>query len=175
MTSFTQAEFRLLFVKHRDELFRFLYRLTGDAADAEDLLQDTFLMVWRKRGQFEGRGSVLGYLRRTAFRLFLNARETRMRRPSSTAAELDVAGPTDASVERDEALRFLVGRVSAALEDLPEPARQVFVLFRYEGLSCPEIAELTGAPVKTVETRLRRATQLLAERLRPYRDQLPVS
>lgn len=175
VTSFSQAEFRVLFADHRDGLFRFLYRLTGDAADAEDLLQDTFLAVWRKRGQFEGRGSALGYLRRTAFRLFLNARETRLRRPQSTPAEIDVAGPSDVSLERDEALRFLAERVSSALADLPDAAREVFVLFRYEGLSCPEIAELTAAPVKTVETRLRRATQLLSEKLRPYRDHLPVS
>lgn len=167
----------MLFVSHRDGLFRFLYRLTGDAADAEDLLQDTFLTVWRKREQYQARGSALGYLRRTAFRLFLNTRATRARRaptPQTAGGEPEVERPPDDSLEREEALRFLAERVGEALAHLPEAAREVFVLFRYEGLSCPEIAELTGTPVKTVETRLRRATLLLAEKLRPYRDHLPV-
>ena len=79
MTIF-DSELQSLFEEERDPLFRFLFRLTRHASDAEDLLQETFLTVWRKREQFEGRGSPQAYLRRTAYRLFLNARERRLRR-----------------------------------------------------------------------------------------------
>jgi RNA polymerase sigma-70 factor (ECF subfamily) len=62
-----------------------------------------------------------------------------------------------------------VQRVRAALDELPEPTRTAFVLFRYEGLSCAEVAETQGVPQKTVETRIARAAELLADKLRPYR------
>lgn len=170
-----RTAFRQLFHAQRELLFRMLYRLTRDVADAEDLLQETFLAVWRKRASFEGRGAPEGYLRRTAMRQFLNLREARARRAALGVPEANepMLEAPDERVAHDEALSYLVARVHAAVERLPDGAREAFVLFRYEGLTCAEIADATGAPVKTVETRLRRATQLLAERLSPYRDEVP--
>jgi RNA polymerase sigma-70 factor (ECF subfamily) len=168
-------EFRALFQEQRDPLFRFLFRLTRNASDAEDLLQETFLTVWRKRALYDGRGSASGFLRSTAYRLFLNQAQLSARR--SDLAPLaagernglpESAGELDGR-ERDETVGFLVARVREALDELPEPTRTAFVLFRYEGLTCAEVAETQGAPQKTVETRIARATQLLAEKLRPWR------
>jgi RNA polymerase sigma-70 factor (ECF subfamily) len=173
-----RPEFRALFLEQRDPLFRFLLRLTRNASDAEDLLQETFLTVWKKRELFEGRGSAAGFLRRTAYRLFLNHSETNARRAAlaplaagartnghdGEASELD-------GREREEAIGFLVRRVRAALDELPEPTRTAFVLFRYEGLTCREVAEIQGAPQRTIETRVARATQVLAEKLKGYSEQ----
>jgi len=166
-----RPEFRALFLEQRDPLFRFLLRLTRNASDAEDLMQETFLTVWRKRELFEGRGSAAGFLRRTAYRLFLNQTELATRRadlaPIANGEHVpESIGPDP---ERAETIGFLVRHVQAALEELPEPTRTAFVLFRYEGLSCAEVAEAQGAPQKTVETRIARATQCLAEKLRAYR------
>ncbi len=172
MKALERPEFRALFLEQRDPLFRFLWRLTRNASDAEDLLQETFLTVWRKRELFDGRGSAAGFLRRTAYRLFLNHAELIARRscvvlPASPGSEPDAASPDQ---ERAETIGFLVQRVQEALHGLPEPTRTAFMLFRYEGLSCAEVAEIQGAPQKTVETRIARATQLLAEKLRAYRQ-----
>ena len=171
-----RAEFRTVFEEERDPLYRFLYRLTRNASDAEDLLQETFLAVWRKRDQFEGRGSLGGYLRRTAWHLYLNSRERSERRKglAPVVHEVEVAAPADASTERSESLGFLVARVQEALASQPESARECFVLFRYEGMTCPQIADLTGTPLKTVESRVARATHALSEKLRPYRQHLPI-
>jgi len=176
--AFELPEFRALFHEQRDPLFRFLLRLTRDPSDAEDLLQETFLTVWKKRELYDGRGSAVGFLRRTAYRLFLNAHTVARRRapaqPAAAPVHADeLAAPDDAagaSRERQETIDFLVRQVRAALEELPEPTRTAFVLFRYEGLTCAEVAETQGAPLKTVETRVARATELLAQRLRAYRD-----
>lgn len=155
---------------------RFLCHLTGNPSDAEDLLQDTFLTLWRKRDQFEGRGSPAAYLRKIAFRQFLNAVEKRDRRASlAPPAEEGLAEPAERALEENDSLGFLILRVRAAVRALPTGPREAFILFRFENLSCAEIAELTGAPVKTVETRLMRATQLLASRLRHLRDHLPTT
>lgn len=177
MSVLERPEFRALFLEQRDPLFRFLLRLTRDPSDAEDLLQETFLTVWRKREQFEGRGSAAGFLRRTAYRLFLNQSEVKTRRGERLGrreAVVDAGGEPAVdpapSRERDETLAFLVQRVRAALDELSEPARTAFILFRYEGFTCAEVAELQAAPLKTVETRIARATRLLADKLRPYRD-----
>lgn len=169
--------FRETFHAHRDAVHAFLFRLTRHSADAEDLLQETFLAVWRSGGRFEGRGSALGYLRRTAFRLYLNEREKRRRRAALDAAKAPPGAepqspPPDGEVARRDALAFLAARVEEALAALPDEPREAFVLFRFEGMTCAEIGEAMGVPAKTVETRVRRATGLLAERLRPYRDLL---
>ena len=159
-----------------------LLRLAGNAHDAEDLLQETFLVVWRKRADFEDRGAPEGYLRTTAVRLFLNRKQVQATRPR-TSAELhladqnpDPAQPNPCSdLAAKEAVRFLVNRVDMALGTLAPEQRHAFVLFRYEGMRVQEIADLTSAPAKTVETRIRRATIALAAALRPFRDLLPAS
>jgi len=170
-----RPEFRTLFLEQRVPLFRFLLRLTRNTSDAEDLLQETFLTVWRKRDRYDGRGSVEGFLRRTAYRLFLNADQRRRRRaalaPESRTQEVPRT-PEEPETESAETLGFLVQRVQEALQDLPEPTRAAFLLFRFEGLTCAQVAETLDCPQRTVETRIARATQLLAQRLRPYRHHL---
>jgi len=173
VTLSSPSEFRELFEGERERLHRFLCHLTGNRADAEDLVQETFLTVWRKRDQFEGRGSAAGYLRSTAFHLYLNARELKLRRASLAPEPVETFAPAaEQELEHEDAVAFLIARVRAALAALSDESRDAFVLFRFEGLSCAEISALSGAPVKTVETRVRRATIELAERLKPYRDEL---
>lgn len=171
----SDQDFRRLFEREQAGLHRFLFRLTRNASDADDLLQETFLTVWRKREQFEGRGSAEGWLRRTAFRLYLNSR-TRTDRRADLAPrgdELTTESPAESGLERRESVEFLVAKVLEAVRTLPDGAREAFVLFRCEGLSCSEIAEITGTPLKTVETRLLRATRQVADRLRPFRREVP--
>jgi RNA polymerase sigma-70 factor (ECF subfamily) len=160
-------EFRDAFETCRDPVFRFLLRICRHPTDAEDLLQDTFVMLWRKRSEYDGRGSLLGYLRRIAYRLYLNKR-TKASRRAALAAH---APPRPDRVEPETALRRsvsdadLVARVRQVVAGLPDGARETFVLHRFEGLTCQEISQLMNAPVKTVESRLRRATQAVAQQL----------
>ena len=74
---------------------------------------------------------------------------------------------------RSDAVGFLLSRVEEELTNLPDDMRAAFVLFRFEGMPTAEIANVMDVPVKTVETRLRRATLILAQRLGRYRDLLP--
>jgi RNA polymerase sigma-70 factor, ECF subfamily len=176
-------QFHELFLAERDRVFRFLYRLTGNAADADDLLQESFVTTWRHRSQFEGRGSAAGWLLRTAYRLHLNWRRkgTRRVRLAGRVEPLSVDPPARAShggdapsePESREAKGFLIDRVKAALATLPEDARTAFVMFRFEGMPVAQIAEIADCPVKTVETRIRRATLLLSDALHDLREHLP--
>jgi RNA polymerase sigma-70 factor (ECF subfamily) len=170
-----RSEFRELFESHREPVFRLLWRLSGNPHDAEDLLQETFVTYWRKRRQFRGEGSLLGYLRKIAFRTFLNsrARLSAKRPPLPLLDQPDPAEPgPEKAVDDEDTRRFLLQRVREALDTLPDGAREAFVLFRYEGMTVREVAETVEAPLKTVESRLRRAKQLLTQRLARYRDHL---
>lgn len=177
------GQFQCLFESERDRVFRLLYRLTGNAADADDLLQEAFLTAWRNREQFEGRGSAAGWLVRTAFRLYLDWRRKgarRLRIAGRVETWTDDASPAASrngsaaiGAETRDAHGFLLARVQEALASLPEGPREAFVMFRFEGMPVQEIAEITASPPSTVETRIRRATQILAEALRSHRDHLP--
>lgn len=173
VTNLGMTEFRALFEAERDRLMRFLCHLTGNASDAEDLVQETFLAVWRKRDQFEGRGSAAGYVRRTALHLFLNARQKTDRRDAIVRrTDEEPACTPILDFEEREARDVLVARVRTAVDELPEGPREAFILFRFEGHTCAEIAEITGAPRKTVESRLARAIEILSARLKQHAREL---
>ena len=171
----SRIAFRELFEAHRDAVHRFLCRVSRNRSDADDLLQETFLAVWRKRDQFRGDGSHLAYLRRTDFRLYLNRRERRERRRALAPLKPGEPTPLPHDVaDASEARAFLVDRVREALAALPDGPREAFIMFRFEGMPCREVAEVTDTNVKTVETRIRRATTLLEATLAPLRPLLPV-
>src|SRR5262245_9575936 len=146
-----------------------LCRLTRDGHHAEDLLQETFVTVWRKRDQFRGEGSLEGWIRRIAFRAYLNAR-TRLSRGHAEAgleAEPTAVGPAPddlgaARLDRTAALAL----VRRAVDALPDGWREPFVLFRYEGLTCAQVAEVLDLSTKAVELRVARALKSVASAVR---------
>jgi RNA polymerase sigma-70 factor (ECF subfamily) len=161
--------FRRLYETHGEAMFRLLYRLTRNAHDAEDLLQDTFTRAWTKRRQFRGDGSVEGYLRKIAYRTYLNAR-TRIGRARAVSplfeADLpDRDGNPSAAAERTLDRRHLLDRVRAAVDALPASWREPFVLFRYVGLTCAEVGETLGISTKAAEIRVARALHSLGATL----------
>ena len=166
-------EFRRLFDSHRDAVFRILYRLAGNRHDAEDLLQETFTRLWHKRDQFRGDGSLEGYLRRIAFRTYLNARPRLVRgRAPRSMNEVEPMDPRDNPADRasrEDLQRYLLRRVRAVVDELPESWRQPFLLFRFEGLSCREIAGVMSISTKAVELRVSKALKRVAERLKDLR------
>jgi RNA polymerase sigma-70 factor (ECF subfamily) len=163
-----------LILRWQGPLHRFLARMTGNTEDAEDLTQETFVTYWRKQAQFRGEGSLTGYLRRIAYRAFLNSRSriAARRPPVSLPATLVSSESTGELVDGRDTRTFCRKKVDEALASLPDVAREAFLMFRFEGLSVAEVADTVGAPVRTVESRLRRAMQHLRERLHKYRDQL---
>ena len=135
--------------------------------------------MWRKRSQYRGEGSVAGYLRQIAYRTYLNARP----RLERSRLQLTADG-NSSSVSPDNALDVgarldggvLAERVRALVEALPEDWRVALVLFRFEGLSCSEIANLLHTTPKAVERRLTRALEAVTRRARATQsmpNQLP--
>ena len=157
-----QLAMRTLFGRHRVPLYRWLLRLVGDEALAEDLLSDVFLDVWRQAAAFEARSSVSTWLLAIARHKALSARRRR------TDAELDekvaskVADPADdpevvlQKKTRAELLRHSLAQLS------PEHG-EVIDLVYFHGKSVKEVAEIVGIAEATVKTRMFYARKKLAD------------
>lgn len=149
------AALAALYERYGEMVHRTAYRLTGSAADADDLLQDVFVGLPEALRSYTGAGSLEGWLRRVTVRTALmRLRRTGRRREVS----LDGAHHVPASADGDPGL---AGAVQAALDALPEPLRTVFVLKEVEGYSHAEIARALDIRVGTSEVRLSRARKQL--------------
>jgi RNA polymerase sigma-70 factor (ECF subfamily) len=158
--------FAALYERHAPALMRFLYRLSGDRALAEDLLQDAFLRVWRAAGSWRPEGKVTTWLYTIAKRHGWNV-TARDRRRRATALPEDArpAGSEHAASDR-ASIAEEARRAGEAVADLPAALRLVFVLVRLEGTSLAEAAEVADVPVGTVKSRLAAAEESLRRRLR---------
>jgi len=151
--------FERLFERHRRPLFTHLLHHTGNAGRAEDLFQEVFLRLIRGRERYRA-----GNFRAWLFTVAHNAL-TDDRRRSALRASHEEAAMTERST-RDDSLGDPVAgshagdlraRIEAALQRLPEAQREVFLLRERGGLELARIAEVTGANLATVKSRLRYA------------------
>ncbi|MCW8871351.1 RNA polymerase sigma factor [Pseudomonadota bacterium] len=159
-----RAAFEELYRRHRDHVYGLLWRLAGgDAALAEDLLQEAFVRAWQKLDSFRGESRFGTWLHRLSVNVALTDRRTRVRRLERETA-LEGAVERSARGERDvRAMEQL--DLEAAIAGLPERARAVLVLYDIEGYSHAEIAELTGMAVGSSKAQLHRARRLVREDL----------
>jgi len=151
-----------------DRIYRLCLRITGNACDAEDGVQQVFLRLLGHSRKFSGRSRFSTWLFRLAVNTSLNALRSRGRRqlPSlSDLPESEVPAGADPSPE-DRAIRSEQASQAARLLDALEPAHRCILLLReLEGQSYREIADILEIPVGTVMSRLARARERLAERV----------
>lgn len=150
---------RLIHQYHGD-VYRYGFRLSGNAADADDLAQQVFLAAHQKIGQLRemerARGWLLAITRNQFFKMY------RRRRPvDSSSLELDV-NQVPEDLEKEE---FDQERLQAALDEMPEPYRTVLLMFYFEDLSYQEIADTMQVAIGTVMSRLSRAKGQLRYKL----------
>jgi RNA polymerase sigma-70 factor, ECF subfamily len=157
-----QLAMRTLFGRYRVNLYRWLLRLVGEEALAEDLLSEVFLDVWRQAASFEARSSVSTWLLAIARYKALSARRRRPDAELDEAIVSTVADPADdpelvlQKKNRAELLRQSLAKLS------PEHG-EVIDLVYYHDKSVREVAEIVGAPEATVKTRMFYARKKLAE------------
>jgi RNA polymerase sigma-70 factor, ECF subfamily len=157
-----QLAMQTLFVRHRVALYRWLLRLVGDEALAEDLLSDVFLDVWRQAAKFEARSSVSTWLLAIARYKALSARRRRIDAELDEEVPVIIADPADnpelvlQKKNQTELVRHSLARLS------PEHG-EVIDLVYYHGKSVREVAEIVGVAAATVKTRMFYARKRLAE------------
>jgi RNA polymerase sigma-70 factor (ECF subfamily) len=155
----TNAE-RQLYEAHVDRVFRLAYRMTGDATQAEDLTQDTFIRAFDRLDGYRGESAFAGWLHRVATSIILTALQKRKRLQSVESLREDMADLPREGKAEDPDLRRTIDRAVSGLED---NQRLVFVMHEMEGYSHQEIAAAMGTPVGTAKARLSRARQKLRD------------
>ena len=157
----TDEKLAELLVRYQQPVLNFVYRLLGDATEAEDVAQEVFVRAYRHYGEYDPRRKLSTWL----FALARNAAIDRLRyRQRHPTAPLDSA-PEPSAVSQEVETRELGAQIAAAIQSLPEDQRTAVVLAEYHGLYHSEIAEVMGCTEKSVESRLYRARQALRERL----------
>jgi RNA polymerase sigma-70 factor, ECF subfamily len=161
-----QALYELLMRRYNQRLYRVVRSVVRDDAEAEDVLQDTWVRAYEHLGQFEGRASFATWVTRIAFYEAL----ARVRKSKRWTPVEDESGEILPAVEREtrvetpeaEAMRGELGEIlRSAVDALPDGYRTVFVLRAVEQLSTVDTAESLGLSEEAVKTRLHRARALL--------------
>jgi RNA polymerase sigma-70 factor (ECF subfamily) len=156
-----------LYLEHAPFIGRVLVRLVGDGSHVDDLIQETFIIAFRKRDSFDGRSAPRTWLYGIAARLASRHRRGLgrwLRARGALADEPTVALPAQPDRELDRARAAAV--VRGALDRLPFKQREVFVLYELEEIEGAEIAALLGVPVNTVWTRLHHGRKRFQDVLR---------
>jgi RNA polymerase sigma-70 factor (ECF subfamily) len=173
----SRAAFAQVVDLYADRLYNLALKLTGDALEAEDVLQETFLSAFRNINRFEGRSSIGTWLYRIAYNTVMMRH--RKKQPETVSIDEPVTFDDGESMPRQffdwcclpesdllssEALLHM----EEAIQILPEALRSVFILRDIEGLSTAEAGEVLGLSAPAIKSRLHRARLFLRERLSEY-------
>ena len=171
--------FAALYDRWSGPILRWFWHACYDRDAAEDLMQETFLRVWRAAPRYEVRAKFSTFLFQVAKNLWINERAKVLRRPLKVS--LDAPGPAGEDGEglslgarlpgddpspADETVRAETGRrIRAAVDSLSDKLREVFILAAFQELPYQEIGAILGIPEGTVKSRMWAAVRALRERL----------
>jgi RNA polymerase sigma-70 factor (ECF subfamily) len=159
-----QKAFEDLFLAYCGLMVNYARQFVVDLAMAENIVQDVFVNTWKRREHLDPEGKIRAYLftavRNQALKQLRRTEIEQQSEMSPAEAESGEASP-EASWTREE----LVLAIHAAVEQLPTRCRTIFIMNRYERLTYQEIAQILGLSIKTVETQMGRALQVLRRSL----------
>lgn len=175
-----KAAFDLLVLKYQRKILRLLSRMLRDQSEIEDVMQEAFIKAYRALPQFRGDSAFYTWLYRIAINTARNWMASQSRRPSSPSLHQSEDGETFDEIDNltdintPESLlasREIAESVNDSIQALPAELRTAIVLREIEGLSYEEIAQAMGCPIGTVRSRIFRAREAIATKLRPMIDQ----
>jgi RNA polymerase sigma-70 factor (ECF subfamily) len=178
-----QKAFEMLVIKYQRRIERLIARMVRDVDLVQDIAQETFIRAYRAMPQFRGESAFYTWLYRIAVNTAKKALVDLKRDPLVTESARAGANDDDDETSRVEreltdgetpesllASKEIAQAVSAAMDALSDDLRQAITLREIEGLSYEEIAELMNCPIGTVRSRIFRAREAIALRLRPLLD-----
>lgn len=166
--------FDALVSKYQRKVYRIALRLMGDPADAEDVVQETFIKAYRALPQFRGESAFYTWLYRIAINAARNALELRGRHfpqtGSATPEDDETFGPESYLSNADTPESLLSGKqlaqvINQAMEDLPADWRLALSLREIDGMTYEDIAKAMACPIGTVRSRIFRAREAIAEKI----------
>ena len=177
-----QQAFGVLVAKYQRKLLRLVSRLVRDPAEAEDVTQEAFIKAYRSLAGFRGDSAFYTWLYRIGVNAAKNWLVAHGRRvPTATevdSAEAETYGENELLHVADTPERVLMSKqiartVNAAVDELPEELKTAVTLREIEGLSYEEIAQVMDCPIGTVRSRIFRAREAIAGKLKPMLDTGP--
>ncbi len=170
-----QANFERDAMQYAPQLYSAALRMTRNPADAEDVVQETFLKAYRAYDSYTDGTNLKAWLYRILTNTYINTYRKKQRRPTETELgdlqdlylykRLGEASGASQSAEADMLDAFVDTDITDALDSLPETFRLPVVYADVEGLSYKEIAEALDIPIGTVMSRLHRGRQALQKKL----------
>jgi RNA polymerase sigma-70 factor, ECF subfamily len=178
-----QKAFEMLVVKYQRRIERLIGRMVRDTDLVQDIAQETFIRAYRALPQFRGESAFYTWLYRIAVNTAKKALVDLRRDPVMTESALAGRGDDEDETSRVEnelsdgetpeavlASKEIAATVNAAIEALSEDLRQAITLREIEGLSYEEISAVMDCPIGTVRSRIFRARESIAAKLRPLLD-----
>jgi RNA polymerase sigma-70 factor, ECF subfamily len=177
-----QRAFELLVIKYQRRIERLIGRMVRDDGLVQDIAQESFIRAYRALPQFRGDSAFYTWLYRIAVNTAKKALVDLKRDPVIPESALQIRDDDDETSGREIepsdgetpdavlASKEIAMAVNAAIEALSEDLRQAITLREIEGLSYEEIADVMNCPIGTVRSRIFRAREAIAERLRPLID-----
>jgi RNA polymerase sigma-70 factor, ECF subfamily len=157
-----QEALSALFDRYGAMVYSVALRVLKDAGEAEDVMQEIFVQLWKNPGAFvSGRGSLGGWLVVVARNRSIDV--IRRRRPTEPVELFALPSSSDLAREAEE--NSLLEKIRGVMRSLPEEQRKPLELAFFEGLSHTEIAKKTGDPLGTVKTRIRLALTTIRKAL----------
>lgn len=170
-----EGALRRIFDRHYPLLLGDIYRIIPDEDTCQDIAQEIFVELWRKRSELDIHTSLRAYLRRAAVNKALNYLKTSRRFLSDESETLNRTADTSVhDIAQKKKQESLEAALHEAIETLPEKCRIVFSLSRFEQLSHREIADRLGISVKTIENQITKAMKMLREALVRHAELSPV-
>jgi len=174
--------FEELMRRYQRPIYNFILRSARDPEQAAELCQETFLRVVQRSGDFLGGSKVSTWMYTIARNLCIdNSRKMVFRRHRSLDAKiggeegegrsmLDTVAAAGAGADREAIGTDIKARLLAAVDELPDEQREVFLLRELQNLAFKEIADIVGVPENTVKSRMRYALERLQRALAEYED-----
>lgn len=158
--------FNRIVQRHQEPLYQFIRRYVGDADEAYDLLQETFVSAWQAIGRYDPARPAATWLRRIALNKCRDwGRRRAVRRFFYGAASLESADTAPVAVVEGDTDEAALARLDRAIARLPDQLKGPLLLTAFEGLSQEAAGKMLGITAKAVETRVYRARKLLSAAL----------
>lgn len=160
---------KMLYDEYYNYICSVVYKMVGDSTLAEDIAQEVFVEVWKRRESLDVNLSLRGYLRRVAVNKTLNHIRSQKMNFEEDDAVLQVPS-TENSTQKVMEAADLQKVINDSINSLPDKCRVVFGLSRFEELSYKEISAELGISIKTVENQISKALKLVRKAVLEYEE-----
>lgn len=164
------GSFAEIFRAHAPYVWRCLRRMGVDSGDVDDVLQEVFLVVHRRLGDYDGRASMKAWIYGICVRKASDHRKLAHKKRERVTDDVPEGETTSAGPEASVAGRRALARLDQALAELDEDKRAAFVLYEIEGLGVAEVAAAVGVPLQTAYSRLTAARKHVELALRDHKE-----